>query len=163
VPHLLYTESEAFEVYIDPDYLSVEDIKDNVVNLGYSEDRIEEVYFSRPNVPFKESLVPIQIDKEVKEVIRVCSEHEFVCIYVEHNDDDIGKGKDVLSNEGEDSDHGVGEEAYLPDVEEVSDDDYDDDYDSDDDDPELKEIRDKRKTKKEAIDAELDDDPKKGV
>jgi len=57
VPHLLYTESDAFEV--DSNYLSVDDIKENVVNLGHSEDRIQELYFSRPNVPFEESLVLI--------------------------------------------------------------------------------------------------------
>jgi len=72
-PHLLYTESEASEVYIDPDYLSAYDIKENVVNVGYSEDRIKELYFSRPNVPLEESVVPIQTDREVREAIRLSS------------------------------------------------------------------------------------------
>jgi len=71
------------------------------------------LYFSRPDVPFEESLVPIQTNKEVREVIRLCSEHEFTSICVEHNDDVTAKGKNVLSNEGGDqnSDSGVGEEA----------------------------------------------------
>jgi len=76
--------------------------KENVVNLGYSKDRIKELYFSVPNVPFEEDLVPIQTDKEVREVIRLCSEYEFVCIYVKHNDDETDKGKKVLNNEGGD-------------------------------------------------------------
>jgi len=37
------------EVYLDPEYLSIDDIKENVENLEYSEDRIKELYFSRPN------------------------------------------------------------------------------------------------------------------
>ena len=140
VRHLLYIKSEAFEVYINPDYVSVDYIKENVVNLGYSEDRIKELYFSRPSVPFEESLVPIQSDKEVKELIRLCSEHEFVCIYVEHNDYETDKGKQMLSNEGRDQniDTSMGEEAYFLDVDELSDD-YDSDeyFNSNDDDPEF--------------------------
>ena len=160
VPHLLYIESEVSMVYLDPDYLSVEDLKENVVKLGYSEDRIKEIYLSRPNVPFEESLVPIQTDKEVREVIRLCSELEFVSIYVEHNDDVNDKGKKVLSNEGgdENSDSSVGEEEYFPDVNQESDAYDDDDWsNSDNDDPELKEIRDKKGAAKEAINAELEE------
>jgi len=41
VPHIRYIELEASEVYINPNYLSVHDIEDNVVNLGYSEDMIK--------------------------------------------------------------------------------------------------------------------------
>ena len=99
---LLYTKSKATKVYIDPNYFSVDDIKENVVNLVYSKDRIKELYFSVPNVPFEEDLVPIQTDKEVTEAIRLCSEYEFVCIYVKHNDDETDKGKKVLNNEGGD-------------------------------------------------------------
>ena len=43
--------------------------------------------------------MPIQTDKEVREVIRLCSKHELVCIYVEHHDDETNKGKKVFSNE----------------------------------------------------------------
>jgi len=56
-------------VYVDPDYMSVDDIKDGVVNLGYSKERIKEMYFSRPNVHFENSLVPIQSDKEIRELM----------------------------------------------------------------------------------------------
>ena len=45
----------------------------------------------------KKTLAPIQTDKEVRKVIRLCLEYEFVCIYVEHNDNEIDKGKKVLS------------------------------------------------------------------
>ena len=34
VSRLLYTESEVSMVYLDPDYLSVDDLKENVVKLG---------------------------------------------------------------------------------------------------------------------------------
>jgi len=126
--------------------LSADDIKESVVNLGYYEDRIKELYFSSSNVPFEESLMPIQNDKEVRELIRLCSKHEFVCIYVGHNDDETNKDQKVLSNEGrhQSINTGMGEEAYFPDVDELSDDyDSDDCFNSDDDDPELKEIGDK--------------------
>jgi len=43
--------------------------------------------------PFEESLVLIQSDKEVGELIRSCSEHDFVCIYVEHNDDETKRAR----------------------------------------------------------------------
>ena len=83
--------------------------------------RIKELYFSRLNVPFENSLVPIQSDTEVRELIKLCLECDFVCIYVEHNDDNTAKGKNVLSNEGGDqnTDSGVGEEAYFPNADEV--------------------------------------------
>jgi len=72
VPYLLYFESDASGVYINPDYLRVDYIKKNLVNLGYSEDKTKELYFSRPNVPFEESLVLIQTNKEVREVTGLC-------------------------------------------------------------------------------------------
>ena len=68
--------------------MSVNDIKERVVNLGYHEERIKEMYFSRPNVPFEDSLVPIDSDKQVRELIKLCLESGSISIYVEHNDDD---------------------------------------------------------------------------
>jgi len=53
VPHLLYTKSGQFDVYMDFDYMSVVDIKERVVNLGY---------FNRHNAPFKDNLLPINND-----------------------------------------------------------------------------------------------------
>ena len=35
----------------------------------------------------------IETNKEDREVIRLCAEHEFLSIYVEHNDDVNDKGK----------------------------------------------------------------------
>ena len=55
----MYTESEVSNVYMNPNYMSAYDIREGVVHLGYSERRIKEMYFSRPNVPFEDSLVPI--------------------------------------------------------------------------------------------------------
>ena len=40
VPHLLYTESEQSDVYMDPDYMSIDDIKERMANLGYTEEKI---------------------------------------------------------------------------------------------------------------------------
>ncbi|KAJ8435019.1 hypothetical protein Cgig2_013669 [Carnegiea gigantea] len=37
VSHLLYAELEVSDMYMDPNYMSVDDIKERVVNLGYSE------------------------------------------------------------------------------------------------------------------------------
>ena len=51
VHHQLYTKSEASNVYMDPDYINVDEIKERVVNLGYSKERIKELYCSRLNVP----------------------------------------------------------------------------------------------------------------
>ena len=46
------------------------------------------------------------------------------CIYVEHNDNEIDKGKKVLSNKGgyQNIDTGLGEKEYCLDVDELSDD-----------------------------------------
>ena len=52
----------------------IDDINKRVVNLGNSEDGIKESYFGRPNAPLEDSLVPIQSDKQVRELIKLCSE-----------------------------------------------------------------------------------------
>ena len=150
VPHLLYTTSKVSDVYMEPDYMSVDDIKKKVVNLGYSEEMTKEMYFSRPNVPFEDSLVPIQSDKEVRELTKLCLKCDYVLIYVEHNDDEIDKGKGVLD-----------EEAHFPGLSNS----YDDKYNSDgltnsyndDDDPELIDVWEEKKATKEAIVAKLED------
>ena len=84
-------------MYMDLDYTSVYDIKDGVVNLGYSEKRIEEMYFSRPNVPFEDGLVLIQSDEKGRELTKLCLESGSISLYVERNYDEvIDKGKRVL-------------------------------------------------------------------
>ena len=147
-PLLLYTDSEVSDMYMDPNYMSVDDIKEGRGNLGYSEERIKEMYFSRPNVPFEDSLVPIQSDKEVRELTKLCLESSFVSIYVEHNDDEIDKGKRVLH-----------EEAYFPDLSHC-DDKYNGDgwiKSDDDDDSKFIDVREeKKKATKEAIAAEVE-------
>ena len=59
---------------------------------------IKEMSFSRPNVSFKDILVSIQSDKEVRELIKLCLESDWVSIYVEHDDDKNDKGLGMLAN-----------------------------------------------------------------
>ena len=66
------------------------------MNIGYSKERIKEMYFSSPNVPFEDSPVPIRSDKEVGEFIKLCLESGSISIYVEHNDDEIDKDKESV-------------------------------------------------------------------
>ena len=74
------------------------------------------MYFSRPNVPFEDSLVPIQSDKEVRELTKLCLESGCVSVYVEHHDDEIDKGNKVLD-----------EEVYFLDLSNSDDDKYNND------------------------------------
>ena len=139
--------------------MSIDDIKEGVVNLGYSKERIKEMYFSRPDVPFEYSLVPIQSNKEVRELIKLYSESDIVSIYVEHNVDEIDKGKGVLVNEDMDENIGVdsNEEACFLDMYEFNDKyDTNDQFNYNDDDPECINFRKKKKITKEAIAAELE-------
>ena len=137
-------------MYMDPDYMSVDDIKEGVVNLGYFEESIKEMYFSRPNVPFEDSLVPSKIDKQIRELTKLCLESGSVSLYVEHNDDEvIDKGKGVFD-----------EEAHFSGLSYSDDDKHDSDgwinFD-DDDDPEFIDVREKTKATKEAIAIKVED------
>jgi len=49
-PHLLYVEGELREVTVIPDELNLFDLKDTIIGLGYSEQRIGKIYFARPNL-----------------------------------------------------------------------------------------------------------------
>jgi len=53
------------------------------------------MYFSSFNAPFEDSLFPIHNDKEVRELIKLCSGSDYVSIYIEHNDTGNDKGKSV--------------------------------------------------------------------
>ena len=59
-----------------------------VSKLGYKEDSIKTIYFCKPDLPFEESLVVIEGDAEVRERIGLLIMMEFVCVYVEHVDED---------------------------------------------------------------------------
>jgi len=132
-------------VYMDPNYMNVDGIKEGIVNLSYSEERIKEMYFSRPHAPFEDSLVPIQSDKEIRKLTKLCLESGSISLYVEHNDDEvIDKGKGVLDKE-----------AYFSGLSDNDDDKYDCDMwinsDDDDDDPEFIDVRKKKRQPKRQL------------
>jgi len=65
----MYIDCEHNKVEVDPGFLSVNDIKEIVSKLWYIDDRIQTVYFCKPNLPFEDSLVVIESDTEVRELI----------------------------------------------------------------------------------------------
>ncbi|KAJ8430034.1 hypothetical protein Cgig2_010963 [Carnegiea gigantea] len=75
MPHLVYYEGDISEFESDVKKLSVDNIRDNIVALGYLKRNIKAIYLSNPNLGFEESLVEIS------------SETNYVCLYVEHNDE----------------------------------------------------------------------------
>jgi len=86
VPHLVYGFGDMKKVERDSDYLSVRSIKGIIVELGYNAKTIKKIYFSKPELPFEDSLVSIESDEEVRELIVLCKSFEYVQLYVEHND-----------------------------------------------------------------------------
>ena len=86
VPHLVYGFGDMKKVERDFDYLSVRSIKGIIVELGYNAKTIKKIYFSKPELPFEDSLVSIESDEEVRELIVLCKSFEYVQLYVEHND-----------------------------------------------------------------------------
>jgi len=88
----MYTECKCSEVEVGPDYLSVYDMKEIVSKLGYKEDNIKTIYFCKSDLPFEESLVSIESNAEVRELIELLAMREFVCLYVEHVDDEKIEG-----------------------------------------------------------------------
>jgi len=87
-PMLVYMEGEMSSYYVDPDMLSVSDLKGVVVEMGYAEHRIRRLHLRRPNVAFEESLVPIESDLDVHYFLELLMNESFVSIYVEHEDND---------------------------------------------------------------------------
>jgi len=53
-PFFLYAEGVFTDVKMYLDYMSVEDIKNGVVELGYTVKRLKTIYFRKPNVLFEE-------------------------------------------------------------------------------------------------------------
>ena len=76
-----------WRVECDTDYLSVDDIKGIVIELGYSERRIKKIYYRKPNLPFEDSLVSIESDEEVCELIVLSKSFEYLSLYVKHNNE----------------------------------------------------------------------------
>jgi len=87
-PTLVYMEGEASSCYVDPDMISVGDLRGIVVELGYAEHRIRRLHLRRPNVAFEESLLPIESDSDVHYLLELLMTESSVSIYVEHEDND---------------------------------------------------------------------------
>ncbi|KAJ8420699.1 hypothetical protein Cgig2_011133 [Carnegiea gigantea] len=87
MPHLLNSEGDISEFECDAEKLSVDNIRDNIVPLGYSKRNIKAIYLSKPNLGFEESLVAINSDIEVNELCLLSSILEYVCLYVKHNNE----------------------------------------------------------------------------
>lgn len=84
---LVYCEGDISEFECDAKKLSVDNIRDNIVALGYSKRNIKAIYLSKPNLGFDESLVAINTATEVNELRLLSSILKYVCLYVEHNDE----------------------------------------------------------------------------
>ena len=57
----------------------MDDVKDTVNKLGYSDDKIKTVYLCRPDLPFEDNLATIESDKVVRKVIGLLMKVKFVC------------------------------------------------------------------------------------
>ena len=62
--------------------LSMDDIKEIVSKWGYAEAKTKTIYFCKLDLPFEESLVAIESDAEVRELIGLLKMVEFVYVYV---------------------------------------------------------------------------------
>jgi len=69
IPNLVYGVGEMKKVECDIDYLSADNIKGIVIELGYSERKIKQIYYRKPKLAFEDSLVSIESDEEVCELI----------------------------------------------------------------------------------------------
>ena len=115
--NLMYIDCECSEVDVDPDFLSVNDIEEIVSKSGYLEDKIQAVYFCMSDFPFEDSLVVIESDAKVRELIRLLTKLKYVCIYVKHIDDDKAEegGGNKEGNEIEDDDYFANEDDEVTD------------------------------------------------
>ncbi|KAJ8435130.1 hypothetical protein Cgig2_020773 [Carnegiea gigantea] len=103
IPYLVYCLGEMKKVECDTDYLSVDNIKGIAIKLGYGKRRIKKIYYRKPNVPIKDSLVSIESDEEVHELIVLSKSFEYVSMYVDHNDEPQSV---VSANNGNESNDG---------------------------------------------------------
>jgi len=87
-PLLVYMEGEMSSCNVDPDLMSVGDLRSIVVELGYAEHRIRRLHLRRPNMAFEESLLPIESDSDVHYILELLMNESSITIYVEHEDND---------------------------------------------------------------------------
>ncbi|KAJ8437074.1 hypothetical protein Cgig2_002041 [Carnegiea gigantea] len=86
MPYLVYCDGNISEFESDCKKLSVEDIRDNILALGYSDRMIKGIYFSKSNLAFEESLVAI--NSETVDELRLLSPIlQYLYLYIEHNVD----------------------------------------------------------------------------
>lgn len=83
-PNLVYVEGEEFDLCVHPNYLSVDDVNDTVIKLGYGEHRTHKTYIMKPNVEFEQSLHPLETNKDVHLLINLCLTKPVVYLYVKH-------------------------------------------------------------------------------
>lgn len=57
-----------------------------LLSWGYTESIIKKIYFRKPELEFKDSLVSIETDEEVHEFIVLYKSFDHVSLYVEHDD-----------------------------------------------------------------------------
>ena len=99
---VVYIEGEMTSCYLDPDKISVVDLKAKVVNMGYGEHRVRKLHLRKPNVGFEEALAPIENDEHVHYIIGFLINEPSISIYIEHEDDDnwLQMEDDVLEGGG---------------------------------------------------------------
>ncbi|KAJ8444779.1 hypothetical protein Cgig2_011741 [Carnegiea gigantea] len=101
-PNLVYIEGEMTSCYLDPDKISVDDLKAKVVDIGYGEHRVKKLHLRKPNVGFEEAFAPIENDEHVRYIVGLLMNEPSISIYVEHEDDDnwLQVEDDVLEQRG---------------------------------------------------------------
>jgi len=87
-PNLIYIEGEMTSCYLDADKISVDDLKAEVVDMGYGEHRVRKLHLKKPNMIFEQALLPIENDEHVHYLIELLMNEPFVSIYVEYEDED---------------------------------------------------------------------------
>jgi len=73
---------------LDPNIISVGDLKAKIVEMGDGEHRIRKLHLRKPNVVFDQALVPIENNEGVHYLIGLLMNEPFVSIYAEHEDND---------------------------------------------------------------------------
>ncbi|KAJ8436452.1 hypothetical protein Cgig2_030964 [Carnegiea gigantea] len=130
-------------VECDIDNLNVANILGIVIELEYTERRIKKICFSKLELPFEDSLVSIENDEKVYKLIALCKSSEYVCLYVEHNNEVNFVECGTNDNEFDDGSH-----DYM-------DDDEYDEYGSDIEDEKFAQIKREKKMYHEMV-ADLD-------
>ena len=74
--------------YLDPDRISVDNLKAKVVDMGYGEHKVKKLHLRKPNVGFEEALILIENDEHVHYIIWLLMNEPSISIYVEHEDDE---------------------------------------------------------------------------